>query len=100
LRLVQLLRAWLCCDTRTGCLIPKLVKLPLRLIDFQGAIEIIKLFALVEFVDLFLLGRLRPLFSEWVRRRPVGGRSQKKCGQQKTCSNGLEQFHRCTSFVF
>ena len=62
LRLVQLLHAWLCCETgTTGCLVPKLIELPLRLIEFQGAIEIIKLFALVEFVDLFLLGRLRPL---------------------------------------
>ena len=79
LRLVQLLRAWLCCETgTTGFLLPKLVQLPLRLMKFQGALEILKLFALGEFVDLFLLGRLRPLLSEWVRRRPVGGRSQKK----------------------
>ena len=42
--------------------------------------EIIKLFALVEFVDLFLLDRLRPLFSEWLGRRPAGGRSQKQSG--------------------
>ena len=34
LRLVQLLRAWLCCQTgATGCLLPKLVELPLRLIE-------------------------------------------------------------------
>ena len=79
LRLVQLLRAWLCYETRaTGCLVPKLVELPLRLTEFLGAIEIIKLFALVEFVDLFLLGRLRPLSSERVGRRPAGSRSQKK----------------------
>ena len=32
LRLVQLLRAWLCCETgATGFLVPKLVELPLRL---------------------------------------------------------------------
>ena len=80
LRLVQLLRAWLCYETGTGCLVPKLVELPLCLIEFQGAIEIIKLFALVKFVDLFLLDRLRPLFSEWVGRRPAGGRSQKQSG--------------------
>jgi hypothetical protein len=75
LRLVQLLRAWLRCETGTGCLVPKLVELSLRLIEFQGAIEIIKLFALVEFVNLFLLDRLPPLLSEWVGRRPAGGRS-------------------------
>jgi len=79
LRLVQLLRAWLCCETGIGCLVPKLVELPLCLIEFQGAIEIIKLFALVEFVDVLLLDRLRPLFSEWVGCCPAGGRSQKQC---------------------
>ena len=64
LRLAQLLRAWLCCGTgATYCLVPKLVELSLRVIEFQGAVEIIKLFALVEFVDLFLLGRLYPLLS-------------------------------------
>jgi hypothetical protein len=79
LRLVQLLRARLCCETgATGCLVPQLVKLPLRLIEFLGALEMLKLFALVKFVDLFLLGRLRPRFSERVGRRPAGGRSQKK----------------------
>ena len=79
LRLVQLLRAWLCCKTgATGFLVPKLVELPLCFIEFLGAIEILKLFALVEFIDLFLLGRLRPLFSERVGRRPTGGMSQKK----------------------
>jgi hypothetical protein len=85
---VQLLRAWLCC--RTGaiyCLLPKQVKLPLRLTEFLAAIEIIKLFALVEFVDVLLLGRLRPLVSERVCRRPAGGRRQKKSGQQQTDSN-------------
>ena len=82
LRLVQLLRAWLCCETgATGFLVPKLVELPLCLVEFQGVIEIFKLFALVEFVDLFLLGRLRPLFSERVRRRPAGSRNQKQSGQ-------------------
>ena len=79
LRLVQLLRAWLCCETGIGCLVPKLVELPLCLSEFQGAIEIIKLFALVVFVDLLLLDRLRPLFSEWVGCCPAGGRSQKQC---------------------
>ena len=86
LRLVQLLRAWLCCETGTSCLVPKVVELPLRLIEFQGAIEILQLFALVKFVDLFLLGRLYPLMSERVGCRPARGRSQQKCGQQKTCS--------------
>ena len=81
LRLVQLLRARLCCETgATGFLLPKLVELPARLIEFQGAIEIIKLFALVEFVDLFLLGRLYPLMSERIRRHPAGGMSQQKSG--------------------
>src|SRR5262245_15428677 len=101
LRLVQLLHAWLCYETWATCfLVPKLVELPLRLIEFQGAIEIIKLFALVEFVDLFLLGRLYRLMSERVGCRPARGRSQKQCGQQKTCSNRPEQFHRRTSLLF
>ena len=100
LRLVQLLRTWLCGETgATGFLLPKLVELPLRLIEFQGAIEIIKLFALVEFVDLLLLDRLPLLVSEWVGRCPAGGRSEKQCGQEQTCSNGPEQVHRCTSFA-
>ncbi len=98
LRLVQLLQAWLCCETgATGVLLPQLVELPLRLMKFQGALEILKLFALGEFVDLFLLGRLRPLFAERVGRRPVGSRSQQKSAQQKTGSHGPEQFHRRTS---
>ena len=101
LRLVQLLGAWLCCETgATGFLVPKLIELPLRLIEFLGAIEMLKLFALVEFVDLFLLDRLRPLLSELVGRRPAGGSSQKQSRQQKTCSNGPEQFHQPTSFSF
>ena len=100
LRLVQLLRAWLCCETgATGFLLPQLVELPLRLMKFQGALEILKLFALGEFVDLFLLGRLRPLFAERFGRRPVGGSSQKNSGQQKTHNNGPEQCHRRTSFA-
>ena len=78
LRLVQLLRAWLCCETGIGCLVPKLVELPLSMSEFLGALEILELFALVECVYLFLLGRLRPLFSEWVGRHPAGGMSQKK----------------------
>jgi hypothetical protein len=83
LRLVQLLRAWLCCETRaTRLLVPKLVELPLRLSEFLGALEILKLFALVEFVDLCLLGRSRPLLSERVGCRPAGGRSQQTSGQQ------------------
>jgi hypothetical protein len=98
LRLVQLLRAWLGCETgATGVLLPKLVELPLRLIKFQGALEILKLFALGEFVDVFLLGRVRPLLAERVGRRPAGGRSQQKSGQQKTRNIGPEQFHRLTS---
>ena len=77
LRLVQLLRAWLCCETGATCfLLPQLVELPLRVREVLGALEIRKLFALGEFVDLLLLGRLRPLFSERVCRRPAGGRSQ------------------------
>jgi len=80
LRLVQLLRAWLCCKTgATGFQVPQLVELPLGFIEFLGAIEMLKLFALVEFVDLCLLGRLRPRFSQWVGGRPAGGMSQKKC---------------------
>ena len=98
LRLVQLLRAWLCGQTGATCfLLLKLVELPLRLIEFQGTIEMLQLFALGEFVDLLLLGRLCPLLSERVGRRPAGGRSQKQSGQQKIYSNGPEQFHRCIS---
>ena len=67
---------------------------------FQVTIEIIKLFVLVEFVDLLLLGRMRALLSERVGRRPAGGMSQKTNGQQQTCSNGPEQGHRCTSVLF
>jgi hypothetical protein len=77
LRLVQLLLAWLCGATgATGCLVPQLVELPLRLSEFLSALEMLKLFALVECVDLCLLGPLRPLFSELVGRRPEGGMSQ------------------------
>ena len=98
LRLVQLLLAWLCWEIgATYSLLPKLVELPLRLTEILGAIEIIKLFALVEFVELFLLGRWRALFSELVSRRPAGGRSQKKRRQQQTYSHEPEQFHRRTS---
>jgi hypothetical protein len=78
LRLIQLLRAWLCCATGViCCLIPQLVELPLRVIEFLGALETLKLFALLEFVDLFLLGRVRPLFAELVCCRPEGGMRQK-----------------------
>jgi hypothetical protein len=81
LRLGQLLRPWLCGETgATDFLVLKLIELPLCLSEFQGAIEIIKLFALVEFVDLFLLGRLYPLMSERIRRHPAGGMSQQKSG--------------------
>jgi len=101
LRLVQLLRAWLYCETgATGCLVPQLVELPLRLIEVLGAFEILKLFALGEFVDVLLLGRVRPLLAERVGRRPAGGMRQKQHGQQKTCSNGPEQCHRRTSVLF
>ena len=100
LRLVELLRMWLCCQTgATGCLMPQLVELPLRLREVLGALEFLKLFALLECVDLFLLGRVRPLFAERVGHRPAGGRSQKYSGQQKTCSNGPDQLHRRTSFA-
>ena len=79
LRLVQLLRAWLCCETGATCfLLPQPVELSLSVREFLGALESLELFALVEFVDLFLLGRLRPLLSEWVGRRPAGGMNQKK----------------------
>ena len=81
LRLVQLLRAWLCCETgATNCLVPQLVELSLRLHEVLGTLEILKLFALGEFVDLLLLGRVRPLVSERVGRCPVGGMSQKQHG--------------------
>jgi hypothetical protein len=92
LRLVQLLLTWRCGATgATGCLVPKLVELPLRLSEFLGALEMLQLFALVEFVDLILLGRLRPRCAELVGRLPAGGRSQKQRGQQKTRSHGPEQ---------
>jgi hypothetical protein len=79
LRLVQLLRAGLGCETgATRCLLPQLIELPLRVIAFLGALEIRKLFALGEFVDVFLLGRMRPRFPEQIGRRPAGSRSQKK----------------------
>ena len=100
LRLVQLLRAWLYCETgATGCLVPQLVELPLRLIEVLGALEILKLFTLGEFVDLLLLGRVRPLLSERVGCRPAGGLSQQQNGQQKTCNNGPDQCHQRTSFL-
>ena len=100
LRLGQLLRTWLCGETgATDFLVLKLIELPLCLIEFQGAIEIIKLFALIEFVDVLLLDRVRPLLSEWVGHRPAGGGNQKQRGQQKTRKHGLEQFHRFTSFA-
>jgi hypothetical protein len=100
LRFVQLLRAWLCCQTgATGFLLSQLVKLPLRLTKFLGAVEIIKLFALVEFVDVFLLGRWRPLLAERIGRRPVDVMSEKTSCEQKTCRNEPEQFHRRTSFA-
>jgi hypothetical protein len=101
LRLVQLLRAWLCCNTGAMCfLLPQLVELPLRLVEFLGALEMLQLFTLGEFIDVFLLGRVRPLLSERVGRRPAGSMSQKNSGQQKTCSYEPEQFHRRTSFAF
>jgi hypothetical protein len=100
LRLVQLRRAWQCGGTgATGFLLPQLVQLPLRVREVLGALELLKLCALAECVDLFLLGRVRPLFAERVSRRPAGGRSQKKSGKQKTCSNGPEQCHRRTSLA-
>ena len=100
LRLIQLLRAWLCCEIGgTDFLVPKLVELPLRLIKVLGALEILKLFALLEFVDVFLLDRVRPLLLEWVGCRPAGGMSQQQSGQKKTYSHGPEQLHRRTSFA-
>ena len=101
LRLVELLLAERCCETgATGVLGPQLVELPLRLLEFLGALEILQLFALLEVVDVRLLGRWRSLLSELGGDRPAGGRSQKQRGQQQTCSNGPEQFHRLTSFSF
>ena len=91
LRLGQLRRAWRCCETgATGCLVPQLVELPLRVIEFLGALEMLKLFALLEFVDVFLLGHWRPRVAELVGRCPAGGQSQQTGGQQKTCRNGPE----------
>jgi hypothetical protein len=60
------------------CPLPQLVELPLRFIEFLGALELLQLFALEEFVYLFLLGRVRPRFSELAGCRPAGGRSQKQ----------------------
>ena len=91
LRLVQLLHTRRCCETgATGYLAPQLVELPLRLIEFLGALEILQLFALLEVVDVCLLGRWRPLLSELGGRRPAGGRSQQQQGQQQTGSHGPE----------
>jgi hypothetical protein len=101
LRLVQLLRAWLCGETgATGCLVPQLVALPLRVREVLGAREILKLFTLGECVEVLLLGRVRPLLAERVGGRPAGGVSQKQHGQQKTCRHGPAQCHRRTSVVF
>jgi hypothetical protein len=98
LRVVQLLRPWLGCQTgATDFLLPELVELPLCVTEFLGALEILKLFALGEFVDLLLLSRLGPRFAELIGRRPTGGGSQKKSGQQKTDSHGPAQVHRLTS---
>jgi len=100
LRLVQLLRAWLGCETRaTGCLVPQLVELSLRVREVLGTLELLKLFALGEFVDLLLLGRVRPLLSERVGRCPAGGMSQQHNGEQQTCGHGPEQCHRRTSVL-
>jgi hypothetical protein len=79
--------------------VPQLVELPLRVMEFLGTLEMLQLCALVECVDLCLLGRVRPRFAGLVGRRPAGGRSQKKRCQQKTYSNGPEQCHRRTSFA-
>ena len=99
--LVQLLHAWRCCETgTTGCLVPKLVELPLRVLEVQAALEMLQLFALGECVELFLLRRVPPLVSERVGRRPAGGRSQQHHGQQQTGRNGPESCHRRTSVVF
>ena len=100
LHLVQLLLAERGCEVGvTCCLVAKLVELPLRFIEFLGTLEILQLFALVEFVYVFLLGRVRPLLSELVGRCKAGGRSQKHSGQQNTYSHEPKQFHRRTSFA-
>ena len=96
--LVELLHAWRCGEIgATGCLIPQLVELLLRVIALLGALEMLQLFALGELVDLFLLGHGRALLSELGSRRPAGGKSQKKGEQQKTCTNGPAYLHRRTS---
>ena len=75
LRLVQLRRAWQCGGTgATGFLLPQLVQLPLRVREVLGALELLKLCALAECVDVLLLGRVRPLLAARVSRRPAGGR--------------------------
>jgi hypothetical protein len=100
LRLVQMLRVWLYCETKaTRLVVPKLVELPLRVREFLSALEMLKLFTLVEFVDVFLLGRWRPLLSERVGRRPAGRMSQKQSGEQKPCSDEPEQCHWRTSLA-
>jgi hypothetical protein len=96
--LVELLHAWRCGEIgATGCLIPQLVELLLRLIALLGALEILQLFALGELVDLFLLGHGGALLSELGSRRPAGGKSQKKGEQQQTYNNGPQYLHRRTS---
>lgn len=98
LRLVQLLRTEWCGETGvTGFLLPQLVELSLRLIEFLGTLEIFQLFALLECIDLFLLGHVRWLCAKLISRRPAGGRRQKPRGQKKTGSNGPAYLHRGSS---
>ena len=94
LRLVEPLRACMSCGTRTGCLVPTLIELPLRVMECQGAIKTLQLCALGECVDVCLLGRARTLLSPLVGRCPAGGRSEQHCGQEQTCSHRPEEVHR------
>lgn len=78
LRLVQLLRTEWCGETGvTGFLLPQLVELSLRLIEFLGTLEIFQLFALLECIDLFLLGHVRWLCAKRsvAAQQAVGARS-------------------------
>jgi len=98
LRFGQLLHAWRCSQTgMPDCLLPTLVELPLREIEFLSAMAILKVYAPVECVDLLLLRCVCPRVSALVSRRPAGGRHQKKSGQQQTDSRGPAQLHWWTS---
>jgi hypothetical protein len=59
----------------TGCLGPQLGALPLRVLEFLGALERLQGFALLAGVDLCLLGRVRLRFAELGGGYPAGGRA-------------------------